>query len=271
MSVVLVCPFDPITISEIEFAKEVMHQRNLKKIYLMPFGNGILSANDRIALIQKAIAPFKKMEMIDCIVKEDEIITYPDYEEDELEARNGNFMMVPANIRDYMNQNGFYYMNIAQAHCSSSRFQHSVRVANVSKQIAQWHNLDEMQAYRTGLLHDVTKNWSKEDSEAVISVYKPEWLSLSEKIWHSFTATIFLKQNLGLHDEKMLYAIEHHTLGDGNTPLAQIIYIADKIEPGRGYDVTRHMELAKKDLGQAVELIQYESKKYRLEKEGKNV
>ncbi len=271
MSLVLVCPFDPITSSEIEFAKKVVQEKKEKKIFLMPFGPAVLSLEERTQLIQKAIAPFKKLAFTNHFSKDDLIVEFADCESEEAAARMGNFMKVPANIREELNRHGYYYDCIAQACCTPQRYQHSLRVAETARTIALWHHLDGEQAYRAGLLHDVTKKCSKEENEAIIAAYKPEWLTLSEKVWHSYTATVFLKQNLGLHDDKLLYAIAHHTLGDGRTPLAQILYIADKIEPGRGYDVSEHMALAKMDLTRCVAFIRSQSKRYILEKEGIHV
>ena len=70
------------------------------------------------------------------------------------------------------------------------------------------------------------------------------------------------------YDDAILNAIEHHTLGDSHSRLALIIYIADKIEPGRGYDTSRHMQLAYHDLHACSELIHQESIEYRKNKEG---
>ena len=48
-------------------------------------------------------------------------------------------------------------------------------------------------------------------------------------------------------------------------------YIADKIEPGRHYDVTMHTKIAERNLKQGAEYVLADAKKYILEKEGKHV
>ena len=74
-----------------------------------------------------------------------------------------------------------------------------------------------------------------------------------------------------IYDHELLDALEHHTLGDGKTDLARILYIADKIEPTRGYDCTMQMDLALKDLKAAASLILEQSRVYIFEKEGIHV
>ena len=82
---------------------------------------------------------------------------------------------------------------------------------------------------------------------------------------------IWLKQNLGCYNKKIVQAIEHHTLGDGKGAYDYLLYIADKIQPGRHYDVTMHTKIAERNLKQGAEYVLADAKKYILEKEGKHV
>ena len=68
---------------------------------------------------------------------------------------------------------------------------------------------------------------------------------------------------MGIEDRKILDAIRQHTLGDCTGPLSKILYIADKIEPTRGYDVSKETELAMKDLDAAFALVYREAEEYR--------
>jgi nicotinate-nucleotide adenylyltransferase len=76
---------------------------------------------------------------------------------------------------------------------------------------------------------------------------------------------------MGLHDPTVLNAIYHHTIGDGRSLYDHILYIADKIEPGRGYDVSRQRKAAEENLVRAAAMILAESKAYIFEKEGIHV
>ena len=131
--------------------------------------------------------------------------------------------------------------------------------------------MDEQLAYQMGLLHDVTKKMCDEEGYQLLSHFRPEVLKLNPAIWHSYTAVIWLKQNLCCYNKKILQAIQHHTLGDGKSAYDHILYIADKIEPGRQYDVTMHTKIAERNLKQGAEYVLADAKKYILEKEGKHV
>ena len=69
---------------------------------------------------------------------------------------------------------------------------------------------------------------------------------------------------------EILEAVREHTSGKGKGALAKIIYIADKIDPGRGYDIRRQKEVCLRDLDEGFALIRKEQQEY-LRKEGVNV
>jgi nicotinate-nucleotide adenylyltransferase len=66
----------------------------------------------------------------------------------------------------------------------------------------------------------------------------------------------------------VLNAIWHHTLGDGQSDLDRILYIADKIEPTRGYDTSAELALSLKNLKQGAQLVKARQQSYLMEKEG---
>lgn len=271
MSAVFIAPFDPITEEEIRFALSYVKEHHLSSLHLLPWGEGILDRKTRSVLVEKAIAPYRKLEIADGISREDEVISFEEGVQGEKKAQQGEFFRCSKALRAILNAHGYYYVEIARAHCNPHRFTHSLGVADTAEKLAEAHHLDAGQAYRAGLLHDVTKALSDEEGRAVIARYKPEWLSISPRVWHSYTAVLFCRQNLDLKDEAILHAIEHHTIGDGKSDLDRILYIADKIEPGRGYDTSREMALSLKDLKEGSELVREESKKYIYEKEGVHV
>ena len=268
---VLICPFDPITSSELDYAKHLVKKHGLYTLFLVPFGNGICTMAARRKMLETAIAPYRHLELCDQVRKEDIVYSYDDAEKDEEKVRTGSFFLAPKAVRQIMNENGWYYECVARANCKPHRYTHSVGVAKTARTIAIAHHMDPLEAYKAGLLHDVTKAWSDAKSRKVIARDMPEWLTMSPKIWHSYTAVVFCRQQLDLHDDRILHAIAHHTLGDGQSDLDKVLYIADKIEPGRGYDTTKEMNLALQDLDQAAALIMQESKAYREEKEGLDV
>jgi len=258
--------FDPITETELDAVKQ-LYRRNREDIFLqVKEGDAVLDYQLRLKLVELACRPYRHLQLIAGYTGS--VIDFSSYQEEEKEVRSGMFRNAANGTRKYIFQQGLYFKETAEAMCNPHRYEHSIRVAETAEKIAAAQHVDVRLAYQAGLLHDITKAMPKEEGTKILEVYRPEWLKYSEKIWHSYTAVIWMKQNMGFYDERILHAIEHHTLGDGAGKLCRIIYIADKIEPGRGYDTTKHMQLACKDLRACSDLIHEESKEYRKTKEG---
>lgn len=270
MRTVLIAPFDPVTDREIAWARAYQKEHGLAWLYLMPWGEGVLDRKQRFSLLLTALQPYRHLAAADSIGRDDTVVQC-EGTEDEEKVRQGEFRLCSKAVRNSMNDKGCYYDEVARFHCNPHRYTHSLGVADTAAKLARAHHMDELQAYKAGLLHDVTKAMSDEEGRKIIASGKPEWLSLSPKVWHSYTAVVFCEQSLDLHDKAILHAIEHHTIGDGTSDLDHILYIADKIEPGRGYDTSKEMALSLKDLKAGAALIREESKKYIYEKEGVHV
>jgi len=73
-----------------------------------------------------------------------------------------------------------------------------------------------------------------------------------------------------INDKGILKAIGHHVEGDVDDPLAKIIYLADKLDESRGFDSSKMIGLAMRDLDKAVKQVRLNQKAY-LEKEGVDV
>ena len=271
MKTVFVAPFDPVTTKEIEYARSLLKKKDISTVYLLPWGKGVLSVTQRTKLLKAAIMPYGHLETTTAINREDQVYCMDDAENEEERVRSGDFFLVPKQVRRILLEEGYYFEEVARAQCKPKRFVHSLSVAKTAVMLAHAHHLDEKKAWKAGILHDVTKAMPDKEAEAIIKRDKPEWLSISNKVWHSYTACVWIRSHLGPVDEDILKAIEHHTLGDGKTDLDRILYIADKIEPTRDYDVSYETELAMRDLKKAAELVLEESKAYILETEGKHV
>ncbi|MCR4951179.1 MAG: bis(5'-nucleosyl)-tetraphosphatase (symmetrical) YqeK [Solobacterium sp.] len=263
---VLVCPFDPVTQKEKEAVLAYRKDHRETEICVVPAAEGTLSFETRLRLLKKAFAPYRHVHVLSAA--EDAVQLE---EADEEAVRSGMFRLAASGIRRILIEEGFFLQETAKAMCRERRYVHSAGVAATCRRLAQAHHMDQAEALKAGWLHDVTKAMPDEEAEKIIAVWKPEWLSISPKVWHSYTAVVWLKQNMGLHDRRILNAIEHHTLGDGNSSLDRILYIADKIEPGRGYDTSREWDLAAKDLKKGAGLVREESRSYIYEKEGIHV
>lgn len=261
---ILSCTFDPISQRELEALLKYRRDHHLRDLYVSVCGEGVLSLDERQRLLKRALQPYRHLHVTE---EKGEMMTALDEER----IRQGHFRLAACGIRRILIENNLYLDQILDHMCKPSRAAHSRRVAEVCRHLAHVHHLDENRAYRMGMLHDITKKMSDEEGERILKIHDPACLKVSPKVWHSFTAVCWLKANMGLYEQDVLNAVWHHTLGDGKSSYDRILYIADKIEPGRGYDVSRQMEAAEKDLISAAEMILEESRAYIFEKEGIHV
>ena len=260
------CSFDPVSAAEVRELLKIRRERGLHDLYVCVKAEGCLGIPERERLLKAALRPYRRLHVIPSA---DEYEDIP--ERDEERIRHGEFRLAAEGTRRILLEEGFFLEETARHMCNERRFTHSRGVAETARMLAHAHRLDEMKAERAGWLHDITKKMPDEEAEKIIARYKPDWLCISPKVWHSYTAVIWLKQNMGMYDRDILHAIEHHTLGDGHSDLDRILYISDKIEPGRGYDVSSQTALAKKSLKAGADTVLAESKTYIFEKEGIHV
>lgn len=139
---------------------------------------------------------------------------------------------------------------------SDGRFAHVQRVEKVAMKMAQRFDVDVEAASIAGLCHDYAKQRPDKDFIAVIKAKKldPELLHYGNAIWHGVVGAEMVKDELGVQSEDILDAIRQHTVGGTYmTKLAQIIYMADYIEPARDFAGVDHArKLCKHNLGAAV-------------------
>lgn len=257
--------FDPITESEIAACLH-LHRIHSEEIFLqLKKDHTVLDMKERTALVKLAIQPYRHLHLLSGY--KGKCISLAEGEADEKKVREGNFRMAAYGTRKRIFAKGSYFKETAQAMCSPHRYEHSIRTAETAALIARHQNADVQKAYCAGLLHDITKSMSHEEGAQILKYYRPAWLAYSDKIWHSYTAVIYIKQNMAFTDEEILKAIEHHTLGDCQGKLAMILYLSDKIEPGRGYDTSKHIDLACRDLKACCRLVHRESEIYRRNRE----
>ncbi len=255
-------PFDPITKMELKWILDYRKAHGIRDMILVPEEHGTASYADRMNMLKKAAAPYRHLRVSDKPLENG--IAIPDaIQESERIVREGRYDEGARGIRKILAESGIYFETSLNVLCKPRRAAHSRSVARVCKEIAEVHGMDAEQAWKAGILHDITKAWSDEQGKRMLEVYDPSRISLDPKTWHSFTAPVFLKTVMGVQDRKILQAIRTHTLGDGCTDLDFLLYIADKIEPTRGYDVFYETQLAKEDLKAAFDLVFKEAEEYR--------
>jgi len=130
-------------------------------------------------------------------------------------------------------------IEIIQKRLSANRFQHSLRVAEVARRLAEQYRVEPEKAYTTGLLHDYAKGLS---GQQLLDLAEKHGLiddpvdRLVPDLLHGPVGACLVREELGLEDDLMLAAIANHTLGSLDmSPLEEIIFLADMIEPGRDY------------------------------------
>lgn len=136
------------------------------------------------------------------------------------------------------------------------RFEHVLRVEKTAIKLAKRYGVNVEAASIAGLCHDYAKQRPDADFIKVIKDKQldPDLLNYGNAIWHGVVGAEMVKDELGVHDEDILNAIRFHTTGAAYmTKLAQIVYMADYIEPGRDFPgVKKARKLTKESLGAGV-------------------
>ena len=122
-------------------------------------------------------------------------------------------------------------------HLSQKRFIHSRAVALHCADLARRFGVDEDAAFLAGITHDICKDMDEPRLRA-LALRDELPASAAEEakphLLHGRAAAVYLREALHITDEAVLEAVRLHTTGSGTPcPLAQILYLCDKIEAGR--------------------------------------
>lgn len=158
---------------------------------------------------------------------------------------------------------------------SKNRYEHSLRVADYCKRLAKIYKVDENRAYLSGLVHDCAKNLEefymlnkKLNSDIIFDTEEKD----NENLKHAPIGAVVCKDLYGIFDEEIISAVRYHTTAKENmTLLEKILFISDKIEPGRKYDTVDELRrLADFDIDRAIVKFLNDSFEY-LEKKSQQV
>ena len=114
---------------------------------------------------------------------------------------------------------------------------HGERTAELARTLAVTHGVDADRAELGALLHDVADHYS----DTLLLVLAERFgipVSLTEarvpKLLHAPVGAEILRREWGITDEELLDAIRDHISGSPMmTTLAKVLFVADKLEPGR--------------------------------------
>ncbi len=142
---------------------------------------------------------------------------------------------------------------------SSRRFKHVQRVEKTALELAERYGVEKEKVSIAALAHDYAKERPDEEMRDLIisENLDLDMLQFGTNIWHGPIGAVLMRNEFGLEEEDIFEAIAYHTIGSPEMKeVAQIIYVADFIEPKRafkGVDLAR--ELADKDLRQTIAYI----------------
>ena len=178
---------------------------------------------------------------------------------------------LPAGVGDYIRENGLYNVNanwknlpmeelekVVISLLNPNRVNHVLGCRDTAAKLARIWGVDETDAARAGMLHDVTKAIDGPLQLTLCRAYGKVLSDFSQrypKTLHALTGSLVAERIFG-ENEKVVAAIASHTTGKGNmTMLEKIIYVADYMEPNRdfpGVDKLRHY--AETDMDAALKL-----------------
>jgi nicotinate-nucleotide adenylyltransferase len=165
------------------------------------------------------------------------------------DVRDLKSLDIPLSVRDYIEKNNLYFMAKIASFISGKRLAHSLSVAHLAYAIAQKNKFPAPEkAYIAGILHDLGKHLSEEESRAIVQENFPDYRSYPAWCLHQFTGVYLAKKEFGISDESVLDAIEFHCTGKAHMPpLTKVIYASDKIDPTRGYDSRKMIDACLKN------------------------
>lgn len=131
------------------------------------------------------------------------------------------------------------YVKIIREKLDDYRYEHSINVAEKAAEIAGKYGADIEKAYLAGLLHDVTKNLTDEEQLHFFDTFGimlTDAEKSSPKVWHAISASVFIKEELGIKEKEILDAVRYHTTGRADMSLLEkVVYIADFTSKDRKY------------------------------------
>jgi len=123
---------------------------------------------------------------------------------------------------------------------SDYRYEHSRRVAFFAEELARRYGYNrrvQRLCFLAGISHDMCKEMPvafllrtvRADGQPVSADE-----AANSELLHGRAAAVLLQENYGIHKKSLLRAVRYHTSGSARfDAIGKIIYVADKIEPGR--------------------------------------
>lgn len=185
------------------------------------------------------------------------------------EVRNGHIEMLNHDVLKYITSQGLYLETMVACRMKEKRWKHTCSVAHLATQIAKSNGLNERQAYIAGMFHDIAKEMDDKDAMLIMQQHFPQYVDKPKAIWHQWVSRYVSEHEYGIDDQIILKAIEHHTTGSIHiSPIGKCVYVADKLDPLRGYDSSTQIKICMQDIHQGfrdslIEFYEFSTKKHR--------
>ncbi len=191
---------------------------------------------------------------------------------------------VPPAVLAYIREHGLYGVGLDRKNLpfeqlsreslalhKEGRVRHVIGCSETAAELARRYGVDEEDARRAGILHDVTKALSGRDQLRLCDKYDiiiSDFERAHPKVLHAVTASKVAEVIFG-ENQAVCEAIRWHTTGKADmSTLEKIIYVADYMEPNRDFPgVERLRELAYTDLDEAM-LLGLQMAKEHLDRQG---
>ncbi|AZZ65465.1 nicotinate-nucleotide adenylyltransferase [Metamycoplasma phocicerebrale] len=193
--------------------------------------------------------------------------------------REGHLDQVPEIIQEYIGNNFLYFDEISKGILFDKkdkekqfRYFHLGWTAEFAANLAKHLNCKIKDAYQAGLAHDITKNWTINESYNFLKKYGYNETNLEPYKLHQTTAYFWLRDIYKYNNENVLQAIKKHTSLDFELNLLdKILYVADKISKGRKWEgIEKIRKLCFQDFDKAFKYIVSRTEKYESQVRGHN-
>lgn len=172
-----------------------------------------------------------------------------------------NSTVVPAKVEQYIKTQGIFAYSARQVKTlktllTEKRFSHTLSVVKAGVDFARTNGISEEKAFLACLLHDCAKNvpqerWQDYDFTNAEDLLPP--------ILHSGLGVKVAQKDFGVTDEEILDAIRYHTTAKPQmSPLAKLVFVADKAEKTRKYDTTLYYSQALQSIDKAFKTVLYD-------------
>lgn len=139
-------------------------------------------------------------------------------------------------------------LNVLRSRVSSARFEHCLGVEAIALQLASRFGVAAQKVSPAALLHDLCREYAPDFLLKLAGKFDIviDNIELAEPVLlHGPVASALVRDELQIGDPEILEAIAFHiTGGPGLNPLAQLVFVADLIEPGRTFPMAEQLRQA---------------------------